>query len=132
MENSTEATEFILLGLTDDPNLQLPFLLLLLFIYLITLAGNGGMLAIIHSDSRLHSLMYFFLSNLSFVDLGDSSAIAPKMVAALQSGNKVISYNGCAAQFFFVGFAMVEFYLWPSWSMTTMQLSVDLCITPSP
>lgn len=90
------------------------------------------MMAIVHSDSHLHTLMYFFLSNFSFVDLSDSSAVAPKMVAALQSGNKVISYNGCAAQFFFVGFAMVEFYLWPSWSMTTMQLSVDLCITPSP
>lgn len=89
-------------------------------------------MAIVHSDSHLHTLMYFFLSNLSFVDLSDSSAVAPKMVAALQSGNNVISYNGCAAQFFFVGFATVEFYFCPSWSMTTMQLSVDLCITPSP
>ncbi|XP_032968968.1 olfactory receptor 1444-like [Rhinolophus ferrumequinum] len=111
MENSTEATEFTLLGLTDDPNLQVPLLLLLLFTYLLTLAGNGGRMAIIHSDSHLHALTYFFLSNLSFADLGDSSAVAPKMVAALQSGNKVISYNGCAVQFFFVGFATVEFYL---------------------
>ncbi|XP_028370859.1 olfactory receptor 1444 [Phyllostomus discolor] len=112
MENTTEVTEFILLGLTDDPSLQVPLLLVFLFIYLITLIGNGGMMVIIHADSHLHTPMYFFLSNLSFVDLGYSSAVAPKTVAALQSGNKVISYNGCAAQlFFFVGFATVECYL---------------------
>ncbi|XP_045711302.1 olfactory receptor 1444 [Phyllostomus hastatus] len=112
MENTTEVTEFILLGLTDDPSLQVPLLLVFLFIYLITLIGNGGMMGIIHADSHLHTPMYFFLSNLSFVDLGYSSAVAPKTVAALQSGNKVISYNGCAAQlFFFVGFATVECYL---------------------
>ncbi|KAM8929652.1 olfactory receptor 5B21 [Lycaon pictus] len=112
MENSTEATEFILLGLTDDPNLQVPLLLVFLFIYLITLVGNGGMMVIIHLDPHFHTPMYFFLSNLSFVDLGYSSAVAPKAVAALQSGNKVISYSGCAAQFFFfVGFATAECYL---------------------
>uniref|UniRef100_A0A2R9BDN6 Olfactory receptor family 5 subfamily B member 21 n=1 Tax=Pan paniscus TaxID=9597 RepID=A0A2R9BDN6_PANPA len=112
MENSTEVTEFILLGLTDDPNLQIPLLLASLFIYLITLLGNGGMMVIIHSDSHLHTPMYFFLSNLSLVDLGYSSAVAPKTVAALQPGDKAISYNGCAAQFFFfVGFATVECYL---------------------
>ncbi|CAD7687317.1 unnamed protein product [Nyctereutes procyonoides] len=112
MENSTEATEFILLGLTDDPNLRVPLLLVFLFIYLITLVGNGGMMVIIHSDPHLHTPMYFFLSNLSFVDLGYSSAVAPKAVAGLQSGNKVISYSGCATQFFFfVGFATAECYL---------------------
>ncbi|XP_028740158.1 olfactory receptor 1444 [Peromyscus leucopus] len=112
MENSTEVMEFILLGLTDDPKLQVPLLLIFLFIYLVTLIGNGGMMVIIFLDSHLHTPMYFFLSNLSFVDLGYSSAVAPKMVAALQSGNKVISYNGCATQFFFfVGFATVECYL---------------------
>ncbi|XP_047631622.1 olfactory receptor 1444 [Phacochoerus africanus] len=112
MENSTEATEFILLGLTDAPSLQVPLLLLFLSIYLITLVGNGGMTVLIYADPHLHTPMYFFLSNLSFVDLGYSSAVAPKMVAALQSGNKGISYHGCAAQFFFfVGFATVECYL---------------------
>ncbi|MBZ3882657.1 Olfactory receptor 5B21 [Sciurus carolinensis] len=112
MENNTEVTEFILLGLTDDPKLQVLLLLLFLFIYLITLFGNGGMMVIILLDSRLHTPMYFFLSHLSFVDLSYSSAVAPKMVAAIQTGNKVISYNGCATQFFFfVAFATVECYL---------------------
>ncbi|KAB0391609.1 hypothetical protein E2I00_015181, partial [Balaenoptera physalus] len=106
VENSTEATEFILLGLTDDPNLQVPLLLVFLFIYLITLVGNWG------GDSHLHTPMYFFLSDLSFVDPGYSSAVAPKTVAALHSGNKLISHDRCAAQsFFFVGFATVECYL---------------------
>ncbi|XP_027967224.1 olfactory receptor 1444 isoform X1 [Eumetopias jubatus] len=112
MDNSTKATEFILLGLTDDPNLQVPLLLVLLFIYLITLVGNRGMMVIILSDPHLHTPMYFFLGNFSFIDLGYSSTVAPKTVATLQSGSKVISYNGCAAQFFFfVGFATVECYL---------------------
>ena len=69
-------------------------------------------MVIIFSEYHFHTSMYFFLSNLSFVDLGYSSAVAPKMVAALHSGNKVISYNGCTAQFFFfVGFDTVECYL---------------------
>jgi olfactory receptor len=63
-------TEFILLGLTDDSNLQVPFFMVFLFIYLLTLVGNGRMMVIIHSDLGLHIPMYFFLSNLSFVDLG--------------------------------------------------------------
>ncbi|KAH0511800.1 Olfactory receptor 5B21 [Microtus ochrogaster] len=112
MENSSEVTEFILLGLTDDSNLQVLLLPIFLFIYLVILIGNGGMMVIIFSDSHLHTPMCFFLSHLSFVDLRYSTAVAPKMVAALQSRNKVISYNGCAAQFFFfVGFATVECYL---------------------
>ncbi|XP_005408090.1 PREDICTED: olfactory receptor 1444 [Chinchilla lanigera] len=112
MENSTETTEFILLGLTDEPSLQVPLFLVFLFIYLITVVGNGAMIVIIHSDSHLHTPMYLFLSNLSFVDLGYSSAVAPRVLAALQSGDKAISYNGCAAQFFFfVGFTTVECYL---------------------
>ncbi|TKC46142.1 hypothetical protein EI555_005465 [Monodon monoceros] len=106
VENSTEAAEFILLGFTDDPNLQVPLLLVFLFIYLITLVGNRG------DDSHLHTPMYFFLSNLSFVDPGHSSAVAPQTVAAPHSGNKLISHNGCAPQsFFFVGFATVKCYL---------------------
>ncbi|XP_036619872.1 olfactory receptor 1444-like [Trichosurus vulpecula] len=142
MGNSTEVTEFILLGLTDDPKLHLPFFLVFLFIYLLTVVGNLGMMVLIHSDSRLHTPMYFFLSNLSFVDLGYSSAVAPKVAAALYSGNKVISYSECAAQsFFFAGFATVECYLLavmaydrhaavckPLHYTTTMTTSVCICL----
>uniref|UniRef100_A0A8D2D203 Olfactory receptor n=1 Tax=Sciurus vulgaris TaxID=55149 RepID=A0A8D2D203_SCIVU len=112
MENRTEVTEFILLGLTSDPGLQLPLFLTFLLIYTITLAGNLGMILLIVLDSRLHTPMYFFLGNLSLVDFCYSSSVTPTVMARLLVGHKVISYNACAAQmFFFTGFATVENYL---------------------
>jgi hypothetical protein len=101
MKNSTEVTHFLLLGLTDDPGLQLPLFLIFLFIYTITLVGNLGMILLIVLDSRLHTPMYFFLCNLSLVDFCYSSAVTPTVMTGLLIGNKIISYNGCAAQMFF-------------------------------
>ncbi|KAG3285022.1 olfactory receptor 5B3-like [Ictidomys tridecemlineatus] len=112
MENRTEVTQFILLGLTNDPSLQLPLFVTFLLIYTITLAGNLGMILLILLDSRLHTPMYFFLGNLSLVDFCYSSAVTPTVMGGLLLGDKVISYNACAAQmFFFVAFATVENYL---------------------
>ncbi|XP_008692384.2 olfactory receptor 5B2-like [Ursus maritimus] len=112
MDNSTEGTQFILLGLTDAPELQIPLFIMFTLIYLINVVGNLGMMALILLDSRLHTPMYFFLSNLSLVDVGYSTAVTPKVMAGLLIGDKVISYNACAAQmFFFVAFATVENYL---------------------
>ncbi|KAM5186056.1 olfactory receptor 5B2-like [Callospermophilus lateralis] len=112
MENWTEVTEFILLGLTKDPGLQLPLFVTFLLIYTITLAGNLGMILLIVLDSRLHTPMYFFLGNLSLVDFCYSSAVTPKVMAGLLLGDKVISYNACAAQMYFFGaFGTVENYL---------------------
>ncbi|XP_013361846.1 PREDICTED: olfactory receptor 5B3-like [Chinchilla lanigera] len=112
MENRTEVTEFLLLGLTDDPRLQLPLLITFLLIYTITVLGNLGMILLILLDSRLHTPMYFFLGNLSLVDFGYSSAVTPTVMAGLLTGDQVMSYNACAAQmFFFVAFATVESYL---------------------
>ncbi|XP_049635912.1 olfactory receptor 5B12-like [Suncus etruscus] len=112
MENNTEMTEFILVGLTDDPNLQIPLFILFSLIYIITLVGNLGMIELILLDSRLHTPMYFFLSNLSLVDFGYSSAVTPKVMAQFHTGDKIISYNGCATQFFFfAGFITVENFL---------------------
>ncbi|ELW46888.1 Olfactory receptor 5B2 [Tupaia chinensis] len=83
-----------------------------MFIYLITLIGNLGMIMLILLDSRLHTPMYFFLSNLSLVDFCYSSTVTPKVLAGLLVGDKVISKNACAAQmFFFAVFATVENYL---------------------
>ncbi|XP_015361966.1 olfactory receptor 5B17-like [Marmota marmota marmota] len=116
MENNTEVREFILLGLTSAPQLQLPLFILFTVVYLITLVGNLGMITLILLDSRLHTPMYFFLSNLSLVDFCSSSAVTPKVMAGLLMEDKVISYNACAAQmFFFALFATVENYL-----LTTM------------
>ncbi|XP_041578308.1 olfactory receptor 5B2-like [Vulpes lagopus] len=112
MENNTKVTEFILVGLTNTPELQIPLFIMFTLIYLFTLAGNLGMVVLILLDSHLHTPMYFFLSNLSLVDFGYSTAVTPKVMAGLLRGDQVISYNACAAQmFFFVAFATVENYL---------------------
>ncbi|XP_044537899.1 olfactory receptor 5B12-like [Gracilinanus agilis] len=109
MENDSEVNEFIFLGLTDAPELQIPLFLIFTLIYIITLVGNLGMVALIFWDSHLHTPMYFFLCNLSLVDFGYSSAVTPKVMAGLLTGDKVITYNGCAAQlFFFATFTTVE------------------------
>ncbi|KAM4850540.1 olfactory receptor 5B2-like [Urocitellus parryii] len=113
MENNTEVREFILLGLTSAPQLQLPLFIMFTVVYLITLVGNLGMITLILLDSRLHTPMYFFLSNLlSLADFGYSSAVTPTAMAGLLVGDKVISYNACAAQMFiFIAFATVENFL---------------------
>ncbi|XP_072494365.1 olfactory receptor 5B12-like [Notamacropus eugenii] len=117
MENRSEVNEFILVGLTDAPDLQVPLFIMFTFIYLTTLVGNLGIVALISWNSRLHTPMYFFLSNLSLVDFGYSSAVTPKVMVELLTGDKVISYNSCAAQiFFFVAFATVESFLLASMS----------------
>ncbi|XP_027834887.1 olfactory receptor 5B2-like [Ovis aries] len=109
MENSTEVTEFILLGLTSAPGLRVPLFIVCTLIYLFSVAGNLGMSALVLMDSRLHIPIYFFLSNLSFVDFCCSTAVTPKVMAELLMGDHVISYNACAAQmFFFVALATVE------------------------
>ncbi|XP_020831772.1 olfactory receptor 5B12-like isoform X2 [Phascolarctos cinereus] len=112
MENGSELNEFILVGLTDAPELQVPLFIMFTIIYLITLVGNLGMVVLIFCDSNLHTPMYFFLSNLSLVDFGYSTAITPKVMAGFLMGDKVISYNACATQFFiFVAFSTVENFL---------------------
>ncbi|XP_010631514.1 olfactory receptor 5B3 [Fukomys damarensis] len=112
MENRTEVTEFLLLGLTDDPHLRLPLFITFLLIYTLTVAGNLGMLLLILLDPRLHTPMYFFLGNLSLVDFCYSSAVNPTVMAGLLTRDQVISYNACATQlFYFVAFGTVENFL---------------------
>ncbi|KAM9660541.1 olfactory receptor 5B12-like [Trichechus inunguis] len=112
MENISEVTEFILVGLTDALELQVPLFLIFTLIYFITLFGNLGMIILILLDSRLHTPMYFFLSNLSLVDCVYASAVIPKVMVGLLTGDKIISYNACAAQmFFFVAFVITENFL---------------------
>ncbi|XP_025121616.2 olfactory receptor 5B12-like [Bubalus bubalis] len=112
MKNSTVMTEFILAGITDDPQLQIPLFLVFTLIYLLTLVGNLGVITLILLDSRLHTPMYFFLSNLALVDFGYSTAVSPKVMAGFLTGDKVISYNACVAQlFFFAVFLIMESFL---------------------
>nr|XP_042697702.1 olfactory receptor 1019-like isoform X1 [Chrysemys picta bellii] len=96
--NHSEVTEFILSGLTDRPELQVPLFVVFLLIYGITLMENGGMILLIMTDPRLHTPMYFFLSNLSFCDLCFSSIISPKMLQNFLAERKSISYTACAVQ----------------------------------
>ncbi|XP_047371748.1 olfactory receptor 5B2-like [Sciurus carolinensis] len=112
MENRTEVTQFVLLGLTSDPGVQLPLFVTFLLIYTITLVGNLGIIMLIVLDSRLHTPMYNFLGNLSLVDICYSSSVIPTVMGGLLPGDEVISYNTCAAQMFFLtGFVTVENFL---------------------
>ncbi|XP_030077314.1 olfactory receptor 1019-like [Microcaecilia unicolor] len=99
--NHSSVTEFILLGLTDDPELQILLFTLFLLVYIITILGNIGMLMVITKDPRLQTAMYFFLRHLSFVDLFYSTVIVPQTLINFLSERKVISFLGCAAQMFF-------------------------------
>ncbi|XP_060246514.1 olfactory receptor 8U9-like [Meriones unguiculatus] len=96
--NCTQVTEFILLGLTDRQELKMPLFVVFLSIYLFTAAGNLGLILVIRTDARLNTPMYFFLSNLAFVDFCYSSVITPKMLGNFLYKQNVISFNACAAQ----------------------------------
>ena len=102
LRNHSTITEFILTGLSDNPHIQALLFVLFLVIYLLTVMGNLTMLLVIRADSHLHTPMYFFLSNLSFVDLCFSCVTLPKLLKDLLSETKTISLRGCLAQGFFV------------------------------
>lgn len=105
-------TEFILLGLTSRLGLQIVLFLLFLVIYVVTVAGNLGMIVLIQANARLHKPMYFFLSHLSFVDLCFSSNMTPKMLEIFLSEKKTISYPACLVQcYFFIALVHVEIYI---------------------
>ncbi|XP_053109397.1 olfactory receptor 1044-like [Hemicordylus capensis] len=109
--NRTQVSEFILLGFSDRSEVEIPLFLLFLLIYLLTLTGNLGMIMLIQTDSLFQSPMYFFISNLSFIDICYSSIIVPRLLYDLLD-RKVISYTACAAQmWFFTLYATTECYL---------------------
>uniref|UniRef100_A0A8C8RM39 Olfactory receptor n=1 Tax=Pelusios castaneus TaxID=367368 RepID=A0A8C8RM39_9SAUR len=103
MENQTGVTmtEFILLGFGSDPAPHIVPFMVFLVIYMTTVFGNASMVLLIRANSRLHTPMYFFLMNLSVIDLCFTSTIAPKAMASFLAESKAISYKGCATQFFF-------------------------------
>ncbi|XP_074043678.1 olfactory receptor 8G50-like isoform X2 [Macrotis lagotis] len=107
--NYSVVNEFILIGLTDQPELQLPLFLLFLGIYMFTVVGNLGMIILIRFSSHLHTPMSFFLCSLSFIDFCQSTVITPKMLVNFVSKKNVISYPECMIQFyFFVIFVISE------------------------
>ncbi|XP_066467522.1 olfactory receptor 5AR1-like [Tiliqua scincoides] len=110
--NSSTITEFILLGITDDPGIKIIFFVVFLLIYLVNVVGNLGMITLISVDPQLHSPMYYFLWHLSSCDLCYSSAIAPRMLTDLVSDSRTISFLGCTAQlYFYAVFVSSECYI---------------------
>ncbi|XP_069083554.1 olfactory receptor 5AP2-like [Pleurodeles waltl] len=102
--NWTSVKEFILLGLTDEPKLQIPLFILFLLFYILTLLGNISIVALVTICPHLHTPMYFLLSNLAFVDLTYVSVITPKMLVNFLSETKAISRHACMMQLFFFSF----------------------------
>ncbi|XP_074708891.1 olfactory receptor 14A16-like [Strix uralensis] len=112
MSNSSSITEFLLLAFADTRELQLLHFWLFLGIYLAALLGNGLIITAIACDHHLHTPMYFFLLNLSLLDLGSISTTLPKAMANSLWDKRAISYYGCATQvFFFYFFASGEYFL---------------------
>ncbi|XP_011232644.2 olfactory receptor 1038-like [Ailuropoda melanoleuca] len=110
--NSTKVMEFILLGFSVHREFEIILFLLISVVYTLTLVGNLGMISLIQLDSRLHTPMYFFLSNLAFVDLCYSSSVAPKFLETLLTEHRSISFYACAAQLgFFLNFLISEMFL---------------------
>ncbi|XP_073075566.1 olfactory receptor-like protein OLF4 [Manis javanica] len=99
--NDTSISGFLLLGFSEEPELEPLLLGLFLSMYLITVFGNLLIILAVSADSRLHTPMYFFLCNLSFVDICFTSTTIPKMLLNIQTQSKAITYAGCITQMYF-------------------------------
>ncbi|XP_036271934.1 olfactory receptor 7A10-like [Pipistrellus kuhlii] len=107
--NGTQISEFLLLGLSQALELQPLIFGLFLSMYLVTVLGNLFIILAVSSDSHLHTPMYFFLCNLSLVDICFTSTTIPKMLWNIQTQSKVITYEGCITQmYFYILFAMLD------------------------
>uniref|UniRef100_A0A8D1AA14 Olfactory receptor n=1 Tax=Sus scrofa TaxID=9823 RepID=A0A8D1AA14_PIG len=110
--NQTHITEFLLLGLTSDPRNQVWLFASFLAMYLVNMAGNSVIIAAIWGDAHLHTPMYFFLSNLSFVDICFTNVIVPRMLANILSKGKNVPFAQCLTQmYFFVTCALTDSFL---------------------
>lgn len=101
MRNSTEIREFILLGLSDDPNLQVVIFVFLLITYMLSITGNLTIITLTLLDSHLHTTMYFFLRNYSLLEVSFTTVSIPKFLGTIITGDKTIPFNDCIAQLFF-------------------------------
>uniref|UniRef100_A0A8C5L8L9 G-protein coupled receptors family 1 profile domain-containing protein n=1 Tax=Jaculus jaculus TaxID=51337 RepID=A0A8C5L8L9_JACJA len=110
--NYSSVMTFILVGFSEYPYLQVPLFLLLLTIYTVTLVGNVGIIMVIMIDPKLHTPMYFFLQQLSILDICYSSVFIPKLLQILIMKDRTISFNGCMTQFFFIcTFVITEMFM---------------------
>uniref|UniRef100_A0A8C8S289 G-protein coupled receptors family 1 profile domain-containing protein n=1 Tax=Pelusios castaneus TaxID=367368 RepID=A0A8C8S289_9SAUR len=102
--NQTTIKEFILLGFGDLPGLQILLFLIFLVTYIATMAANTLITVLIVTDQQLHTPMYFFLGNLSCMEVCYTSTTLPRMLASLLTGDRTISVTGCFTQLYFFGF----------------------------
>uniref|UniRef100_H0XQ66 Olfactory receptor n=2 Tax=Otolemur garnettii TaxID=30611 RepID=H0XQ66_OTOGA len=101
MRNGTAITEFILLGFPGTQGLQTPLFIMIFLIYILTLAGNGLIIAIVWAEPRLQSPMYFFLCNLSFLEIWYTTTVIPKLLETFVVARAVICIPCCLLQAFF-------------------------------
>ncbi|XP_004466244.1 olfactory receptor 6C4 [Dasypus novemcinctus] len=117
MKNRTAFTEFILLGLTNQHELQVVTFIFLFLAYMLTVLGNVTIIILTLLDPHLQTPMYFFLRNFSFLEISFTSIFIPRLLTSLTTGNKAISFEGCLTQYFFAIFlGATEFYLLASMS----------------
>ncbi|XP_054300665.1 olfactory receptor 6C4 [Pongo pygmaeus] len=117
MKNRTIFGEFILLGLTNQPELQVMIFIFLFLTYMLSVLGNLTIIILTLLDPHLQTPMYFFLRNFSFLEISFTSIFIPRFLTSMTTGNKVISFAGCLTQYFFAIFlGATEFYLLASMS----------------
>ena len=100
--NQTTVTHFILIGLSDRPEVRYPLFVVFSIIYQVTVGGNGAILLAIGTEKKLHTPMYYFLANLSLLDIFCPSVTVPKMLENLLTEKHSISFTGCALQLYFL------------------------------
>ncbi|KFO29494.1 olfactory receptor 8J2 [Fukomys damarensis] len=111
-ENHTHVHKFILIGVSDRPELQVPLFLIFLGIYVVTTVGNLGIIMLTSVDPRLQTPMYFFLRHLAVINYSNSTVIAPKMLSNFLAQKKTISYYACATQLGgFLVFIVAEIFM---------------------
>ncbi|XP_047599076.1 olfactory receptor 6C75-like [Lutra lutra] len=112
MRNHTTVTEFILLGLTDDPQWQVVLFIFLLVTYMLSVTGNLIIITLTLTDHHLQIPMYFFLRNFSFLEISFTSVCIPRFLVTIMMRDRTITYNSCVSQlFFFIFLGVTEFYL---------------------
>lgn len=112
MKNYTVLTTFILVGLTDDPNLQILLFAFLLITYLLSVIGNLTIITLTFVDPHLQTPMYFFLRNFSILEVSFTTVCIPRYLYTLATGDNTVTYNPCATQLFFVIIlGVAEFFL---------------------
>nr|XP_003405575.1 olfactory receptor 6C2-like [Loxodonta africana] len=112
MRNQTALTTFILLGLTDDPWLQILTFIFLFLSYMLSVTGNLTIIILTLVDSHLKTPMYLFLQNFSFLEISFTTACIPRFLYSMSSGDRSITYGACASQLLFIDlFAVTEFFL---------------------